>query len=68
MLITELEGKDDDWREWVYERKETLIVPMDLAQIEAMQKVMATYAAQGIDTNRITGDPFFIALALAQWA
>ena len=65
MLIEELERKDDEWRQWVYERKETLIVPMDLSQIEAIQKVMATYTAQGIDANRITGDPFFIALALA---
>ena len=65
MLIEELERKDDEWRQWVYERKENLIVPMDLSQIEAMQKVMATYTAQGIDANRITGDPFFIALALA---
>jgi predicted nucleic acid-binding protein len=66
MLITELEGKDDDWRQWVYERKEALIVPMDLPQVEAMQKVMAAYMAQGIDASRITGDPFFIALALAR--
>jgi predicted nucleic acid-binding protein len=66
MLITELEGKDDDWREWVYERRETLIVPMDLPQIEAVQKVMAAYTAQGIDANRITGDPFFIGLALSK--
>lgn len=65
MLIEELERKDDDWRQWVYDRKETLIVPMDLPQIEAVTKVVAVYAAQGIDANRITGDPFFIALALA---
>ncbi len=65
MLIEELERKDDEWRKWVYERKETLIVPMDLPQIEAVQKVVAVYAAQGIDNNRLTGDPFFIALALA---
>lgn len=65
MLIEELERKDDAWRQWVYERKETLIVPMDLPQIEAVRKVMAVYAAEGIDANRIAGDPFFIALALA---
>jgi len=66
MLIEELERKGDDWRQWVYERKDTLIVPMDLPQIEAVTKVVAVYAAEGIDANRITGDPFFIALALAQ--
>jgi hypothetical protein len=65
MLIEELERKDDDWRQWVYERGETLIVPMDLPQIEAVTKVVALYAAEGIDANRITGDPFFIALTLA---
>jgi hypothetical protein len=65
MLIEELERKDDDWRQWVYQRKETLIVPMDLPQMEAVQKVVAVYVAEGIDANRITGDPFFIALALA---
>lgn len=65
ILIEELERKDDAWRQWVYERKETLIVPMDLPQIKAVRKVMAVYAAEGIDANRIAGDPFFIALALA---
>ncbi|WP_300340251.1 DUF4411 family protein [Accumulibacter sp.] len=65
MLIEELEHKDDAWRQWVYERRETLIVPMDLPQIEAVKEVMAAYATQGTDANRITGDPFFIALALA---
>ncbi|MDS4054985.1 DUF4411 family protein [Accumulibacter sp.] len=66
MLVEELERKDDAWRQWVYERRETLIVPMDLPQIEAARKVMAVYADEGIDANRITGDPFFIALALAK--
>lgn len=66
MLITELEKKDDQWRQWVYERKDILTVPMDSTQIEAMQDVMAVYSTQGIDANRITGDPFFIALALAR--
>ncbi len=65
MLIEELERKDDAWRQWVYGRRETLIVPMDLPQIKAVRKVMAVYAAEGIDANRIAGDPFFIALALA---
>jgi hypothetical protein len=46
MLIEELERKDDAWRQWVYERKETLIVPMDLPQIEAVRQVMAVYAAE----------------------
>lgn len=66
MLIEELERKDDDWRQWVYARKETLIVPMDLPQVEAVKRVMAIYQAQSSNVSRVTGDPFFIALALAQ--
>lgn len=65
MLIEELERKDEAWRRWVYERRETLIVPMDLPQVEAVRKVMAVYEAASIDASRITADPFFIALALA---
>lgn len=66
MLIEELERKDDEWRHWVYARKEAMIVPMDSGQLAAVRDVVAVYAAAGIDANRITGDPFFIALALAQ--
>lgn len=66
MLIEELERKDDAWRQWVYDRKETLIVPMDLPQVEAVKRVVAVYEAQASNVLRMTGDPFFIALALAQ--
>lgn len=66
MLIEELERKDDAWRQWVYDRKETLIVPMDLPQVEAVKRVMDVYQAQSSNVSRVTGDPFFIALALAR--
>jgi hypothetical protein len=66
MLIEELERKDDAWRQWVYDRKETLIVPMDMPQVEAVKRVVAVYEAQSSNVTRMTGDPFFIALALAQ--
>lgn len=65
MLIEELERKDDAWRQWVYDRKETLIVPMDMPQIDAVKRVVAVYEAQSSNVTRMTGDPFFIALALA---
>lgn len=66
MLLEELERKDDTWRQWVYDRKETLIVPMDLPQVEAVKRVMDVYQAQSSNVSRVTGDPFFIGLALAQ--
>ena len=66
MLIEELERKDDTWRQWVYDRKESLIVPMDLPQVDAIKRVMDVYQAQSSNVSRVTGDPFFIALALAQ--
>jgi hypothetical protein len=66
MLIEELEHKSDNWRQWVYDRKEKMIVPMDMPQVDALKRVMAVYQAQSTSVNRVTGDPFFIALALAQ--
>lgn len=66
MLIEELARKDDDWRQWVYDRKDKLIVPMDILQVDALKQVMAVYQAQSSNISRVTGDPFFIALALAQ--
>ena len=66
MLIEELDRKDDDWRQWVYDRKDKLIVPMDMPQADAVKQVMTVYAAQSSNISRVTGDPFFIALALAQ--
>ena len=64
MLIEELHAKTTNGASGSMSARKTM-APMDLSHIEAMQKVMATYTAQGIDANRITGDPFFIALALA---
>lgn len=66
MLIEELERKDDDWRQWVYDRKDKFIVPMDMPQADAIKQVMTVYVAQSSNINRVTGDPFFVALALAQ--
>lgn len=66
MLIEELERKDDDWRQWVYDRKDKLIVPMDDSQVDAVKQVMAVYVSQSSNVSRVTGDPFFIALAHAQ--
>jgi hypothetical protein len=66
MLIEELERKDDDWRQWVYDRREKLIVPMDMPQVDALKRVMTVYQAQSSNISRVTGDPFFIALALEQ--
>lgn len=66
MLIEELERKDDDWRQWVYDRKDKLIVPMDMQQVDALKQVMAVYQAQSSNISRVTGDPFFVALALGQ--
>lgn len=66
MLIEELERKDDDWRQWVYDRKDKLIVPMDMSQVDAVKQVMAVYQAQSSNISRVTGDPFFIALAQSQ--
>lgn len=66
MLIEELERKDDDWRQWVYDRKDKLIVPMDMPQVDALKRVMTVYQAQSSNISRVTGDPFFVSLALAQ--
>ena len=66
MLIEELERKSDNWRQWVYDRKDKMIVPMDMPQVDALKRVMTVYQAQSTSVSRVTGDPFFIALALAQ--
>lgn len=66
MLLEELERKSDEWRQWVYDRKEALIVPMDSLQVDAIKRVMIVYHAQSSNVSRVTGDPFFIALAMVQ--
>ena len=39
---------------------------MDMPQVDALKRVMTVYQAQSSNISRVTGDPFFIALALAQ--
>lgn len=64
-LIDELKDKDDAWRDWVYARKNDLILPIDdLTQI-AMGQVMIVYAAAVTNVDSIKGDPFFIATSMA---
>ena len=64
-LLDELEGKDDKWRDWVYERAEKMILPMDEAIQAAMRTVMPVYAANVTNPDSIKGDPFFIAASMA---
>jgi hypothetical protein len=63
-LIEELGQRDEEWRQWVYEREEQIIVPPDAAYVAAIRKVVTTYVAMGVDPAKLTGDPFFIALSL----
>lgn len=68
-LLEELQRKDDDWREWVYARQEKLIVPPDAQLFDVVKEVVAQYQAQNppqFNPDRLTGDPFFIALAKCQ--
>jgi hypothetical protein len=65
-LLEELQRKDDDWRQWVYEREDKLIVPPDAAMFDAVRDVVAQYQLQNshqFNPDKLTGDPFFIALA-----
>lgn len=65
-LLEELKGKDDAWRDWVYDREEKLIIPPDEPLFEAVKDVVAQYQMQNpsqFNPDKLTGDPFFIALA-----
>lgn len=65
-LLEELQKKDDAWRDWVYSREEKLIVPPDAALFETVKEVVAQYQKQNpaqFNPDKLTGDPFFIALA-----
>lgn len=63
-LIDELAKKDDSWRDWVYHRRDAIIVPMDEKILEAVREIMADFPMLvDVDKNRSGGDPFFIALA-----
>lgn len=65
-LLEELQRKDDNWRQWVYDREDKLIVPPDAAIFEAVREVVAQYQLQNphqFNPDKLTGDPFFIALA-----
>lgn len=63
-LIDELAKKDDAWRDWVYERRDKIIVPVDAAMLAVVREIMAAFPALvDVDKNRSGGDPFFIALA-----
>jgi hypothetical protein len=68
-LIDELKEKDDEWREWVYERKEKMIWEIDEQIQHAMSNtVMPAFAAATTNLGSITLDPFFIASALVKGA
>lgn len=67
-LIDELQGKDDDWREWVYERREAMIWDIEPDIQHAMSAVMPVYAANTKNLDSVKGDPFFVAAAMARGA
>lgn len=65
-LLEELKRKDDAWREWVYMREDKLIVPPEAPFFDAVKDVVAQYQAQNppqFNPDKLSGDPFFIALA-----
>ena len=65
-LLEELTKKDDKWREWVYEREDKIIVPFDGSIFETVKQVVEVYKNQSINQfnpDKLTGDPFFIALS-----
>ena len=68
-LIEELKRKSDTWRKWVYDRQLTLIDEPDEAFFEAVKAVVSQYQKQNpaqFNPDRLTYDPFFIALALSK--
>lgn len=67
-LIDELSEKDDVWRQWVYDRKDAMIWPIDESILAAMNVVMPVYASNTTNLDSVKGDPFFIAASRAKGA
>lgn len=66
MLVRELERKTEIWRDWVYSRSETLLIPPDREFFSHLTDVVQVYESYNngqFDMEKIGGDPFFIALA-----
>jgi len=65
ILIDELKRQDDEWREWVYVRKDDIVISMDAAQQAAVANIMARPEFRPLvkKSGKSGGDPFFIALA-----
>lgn len=66
MLIEELSKQDEAWKDWVYQRQSAIIVQPDNDFIANMKHVVRTYTQLGADATKLTGDPFFITLALTK--
>src|SRR4051812_21806676 len=68
-LIDELEGKDDAWRDWVYQRKNLMIWEIDADIQQALtDSVMPIYQKLVRNVDSIKGDPFFIASSIVKKA
>lgn len=68
-LLEELSKKSDAWRDWVYERRQVLIMEIDADTIACMEEVVEQFRLVNpahFKVNKLTGDPFFIALAKAK--
>ena len=65
-LVEELERQDEEWKAWVYERSEQIIVPPDANFVESVRTVVDAYVRLGADPEKLTGDPFFVALSMAK--
>lgn len=66
MLIEELAKQDEDWKAWVFEREDAIIIPPDSVFLTNMRRVVRSYVELGADPEKLTGDPFFITLALTE--
>lgn len=66
MLLEELEKRDEEWRQWVYQREAQIVVPPDAPFLANMKNVVHAYTQLGADPETLTGDPFFIALSLTE--
>jgi hypothetical protein len=65
-LIEEMKKKSENWRKWVYDRQAALIQEPDQDFIVAVKSVVSQYQKQSpaqFNPDRLTNDPFFIALA-----
>jgi len=68
-LMEELQRKDDEWREWVYSREDKLIIPPDAQLFSTVSEVVKQYQVENpsqFNPDKLTGDPFFIALAMCR--